>query len=76
MSTPDPLTAEMVGRLAAHGGAPLSPDRAELLAELYSQLAPDLARVMEAEVDASPAVMFHVEQVQTGFARPLTAQGG
>lgn len=71
------LSAEMVERLAAHGGVSLRPDRAAVVAEVYAAfIAPELARVMSAEVDVLPAVMFHVEAAEAGFARPLSGQGG
>jgi hypothetical protein len=75
MSTPDPLSAEMVGQLAAHGGVPLGSERAQVVAEFMELIAPDLARVMAADVDGPPAVMFHVEQAGAGFAHPLPAKG-
>jgi hypothetical protein len=76
MGSANALTAELAQQLAAHGGVSLAADRAGVVAEVFSEvIAPELARVMAAEVDPSPAVMFHVETVEAGFAHPLTAQG-
>jgi hypothetical protein len=67
----------MVQQLAAHAGVALGSDRAQVVAETFAAfIAPELARVMAAEVEASPAVMFRVERVEAGFAHPLAAQDG